>query len=191
MNQLQLTQMEELESIDYQNEEQLIEAKERFKINDLGGLNWAFRMLSALEAKKKEVNKLALEEMERIQAWEDKELRSIKGNYDFFAALVHEYHKKQLEADPKAKTLATPYGKSKTRCSKEAPEKVSEDKVLEHIKAAGMDEYIKESVKWGDFKKGLKIVEVDNKKVVIDENGQVIDGVDIKPESVTYSLEVK
>jgi hypothetical protein len=54
-----------------------------------------------------------------------------------------------------------------------------------------MTEFIKESIKWGDLKKTLQVVEVNGKQVVIDENGQVVPGVVVKPESITYSVEVE
>ncbi len=192
MNQLHENELEELETVDFSDKEQISEVKERFKIDNLDSLNWAFRKLSALEAKKREINKLALAEMERIQAWEDAELRSIQGSYDFFQSLVTEYHFKELEQGPKKKTIATPYGKAKSRLSKETPDKASEEKLLAHVKASGMDEFIKESVKWGDFKKTLKIFEAeDGKKVVLDENGQFVQGAIVKPETVKFSVEVE
>src|SRR5690625_2691722 len=191
MNQLQTIELEELETLDFNDEEQIVEVKERFKIDNLDSLNWAFRKLSALEAKKREINQLALAEMERIQAWEEAELKSIQGSHDFFQSLITEYHFNELEKDPKKKTIATPYGKAKSRLSKETPDKASEDKLLEHVKSAGMDEFIKESVKWGDLKKTLQIVEVDGNKVVVDENGQMVKGAVVKPESVKFSVEVE
>lgn len=191
MNQLHAIELEEIETVDFNDEEKVVEVKERFKIDNLDSLNWAFRKLSALEAKKREINKLALAEMERIQAWEEAELKSIQGSYDFFQSLITEYHFKELEQDPKKKTIATPYGKAKSRISKETPDKASEEKLLAHVKASGMDEFIKESVKWGDLKKVLQIVEHDGKKIVMDENGQIVEGAVVKPETVKFSVEVE
>lgn len=53
-----------------------------------------------------------------------------------------------------------------------------------------MDEFIKNSVKWADLKKSLKIVEISGEKVVVDENGQIVPGVIVKPESTSYFVEV-
>lgn len=187
MNQLHAIELEELETIGAESEE----LKERFKIENLDQLNWAFRKLSALEAKKKEIQQLAQAEIERIKSWEEAELKAIQGSYDFFTSLITEYHLNELQKDPKKKTITTPYGKAKSRRSKETPEKVDEELLLAHIKESGMHEYIKESVKWGDFKKTLKVAEIDGQKVVIDENGQVVKGAAVKPETVTFSVEVE
>ncbi|WP_096201921.1 host-nuclease inhibitor Gam family protein [Bacillus sp. FJAT-45350] len=191
MNPLQQAEMQEIEAIDFTDQEQASEIKERFKIESLDQLNWAFRKISAIEAQKKEIQKLAQAEMERITAWEESELKGIQGSMDFFTFLIHEYHQKQLEENPKQKTIATPYGKSKARSSKEAPEASDKHKLLEHIKSAGLTEYIKEEANWGDFKKELQIIERDGVKVIVDENGQEVPGVKVKPETISFKVEVE
>jgi len=109
---------------------------------------------------------------------------------NYFESLVSQYHAKQLESDPKAKTLSTPYGKSKSRATKEQPKQVDKDALLSHVKEAGMTEFIKEEVKWGDLKKSLHIHEVDGESVVIDGNGQVVPGVGIDPAAISFKVEV-
>jgi len=183
MNVLQEFELQELE-----NQEEL---KQRFQITGIDSLNWAFRKLAAYKAKENEITELAKAERERIDRWEEEQKKSIQQNIEFFEQLIHEYHAKVLQDDPKAKTLSTPYGKSKARKTKAQPEKANENLLLQHVKENGMTEFIKESVKWGDLKKTLKVVEVNGQQVVIDGNGQVIPGVVVKPESITYSVEVE
>ncbi|WP_339195191.1 host-nuclease inhibitor Gam family protein [Aeribacillus sp. FSL W8-0870] len=183
MNVLQEFELQELE-----NQEEL---KQRFQITGIDSLNWAFRKLAAFKAKAAEVEQLAQAERERIDRWEEEQKKSIQQNIEFFEQLIHEYHAKVLQDDPKTKTLSTPYGKSKARKSKAQPEKANENLLLQHVKENGMTEFIKESVKWGDLKKTLKVVEVNGQQVVIDENGQVVPGVVVKPETISYSVEVE
>lgn len=95
-----------------------------------------------------------------------------------------------MAEDPKAKTISTPYGKSKTRKTKETTEKANEEVILQYVIENEMDEFIKNSVKWADLKKSLKIVEISGEKVVVDENGQIVPGVIVKPESTSYFVEV-
>ncbi|MBD7937173.1 host-nuclease inhibitor Gam family protein [Cytobacillus sp. Sa5YUA1] len=182
MNQLQQIEMMEVEEIQSQ--------ETPFEISDLNSLNWAFRKLAALKSKEKEIKQLANVERDRIALWERGELSTIEGSVEFFENMISVYHAKQLESDPKAKTITTPYGKSKTRKSKEAPEKANEEEILQHVIENNMDDYIKNSVKWADLKKNLKIVEISGEKTVVDENGQLIPGVTVKPESISYSVEV-
>ena len=183
MNALQQNELLEIDEIESQEQTQ-------FEITDLDSLNWAFRKLSALKSKEKEIKQLANVERDRIDQWEKSELSTIENSTSFFESLIQQYHAKQLAEDPKAKTISTPYGKSKTRKSKEAPEKANEDELLEYVLENEMLDFIKNSVKWSDFKKTLKIVEISGEKVVVDENGQLVKGVTVKPESISYSVEV-
>ncbi|WP_144528760.1 host-nuclease inhibitor Gam family protein [Peribacillus simplex] len=182
MNLLQQIELLEVEEIQSQNT--------NFEITDINSLNWAFRKLTALKSKEKEIKQLANVERVRIAEWEKGELSSINNSTSFFESLITLYHAKQLAEDPKAKTISTPYGKSKTRKSKETPEKANEEIILQYVIENEMDEFIKNSVKWADLKKSLKIVEISGEKLVVDENGQIVPGVTVKPESITYSVEV-
>ncbi|WP_433959343.1 host-nuclease inhibitor Gam family protein [Cytobacillus horneckiae] len=182
--------MNALQQMDLMEVEEIQAQEVPFEITDLNSLNWAFRKLSALKSKEKEIKQLAQIERDRIAEWEGGELSTIDNSLSFFENMIAIYHAKQLEADPKSKTISTPYGKSKTRKSKEAPEKGNEEAILQHVIENGMDDYIKNSVKWADLKKSLKIVEVSGDKVAVDENGQLVPGVTIKPESISYSVEV-
>lgn len=183
MNQLQALELIEVE--DLQSPEVA-----KFEITDLNSLNWVFRKVAALKSKEKEIKQVADVERQRIADWERGELSSISNSLSFFETMVQAYHAKQLAEDPKAKTISTPYGKSKTRKSSEAPEKLDEEKLLQYVIENEMDEFIKNSVKWADLKKSLKIVEISGEKVVVNENGQIVPGVTVKPESISYSVEV-
>lgn len=186
MNALLKHELEEVQELDLQDEQ----VRERFKIENLDQLNWAFRKVAALVGQEKEIKDLADAERFRINEWEKRELSPIQQSKEFFIALIHEYHANQLEENPKAKTLSTPYGKSKSRTTKEQPDKLDEDKLLAHVKESGQTEYIKESIKWGDYKKSLKVAEIDGQKVVVDELGQVVPGATVKPETITFSVDV-
>jgi len=170
--------------------DQLQDAEQQFEITDINGLNWAFRKLSALKSKEKEINQLANVERDRIAEWEKGELISVHNSITFFESHVQRYHAEQLAADPKQKTISTPYGKSKTRKSKETPDKGDEALLLDYVIQNDLAQYIKNSVKWADLKKSLKIVEISGEKVVIDDTGQIVPGVTVKPESISYSVEV-
>ncbi|MDA1883094.1 host-nuclease inhibitor Gam family protein [Bacillus cereus group sp. BY105LC] len=170
--------------------DQLQDAEKQFEITDINGLNWAFRKLTALKAQEKEVTTLANVERDRITEWEQSELKPIHNSISFFETHIQRYHAEQLAADPKQKTISTPYGKSKTRKSKEAPDKANEELLLDYVIQNDLAEFIKNSVKWADLKKTLKIVQIGDEKVVVDVDGQIVPGVTVKPESISYSVEV-
>ncbi|KZR60423.1 host-nuclease inhibitor Gam family protein [Pseudobacillus badius] len=182
--------MNSLQQIELMEVEEIQSQEKRFEITDLESLNWAFRKISALKEEEKNIKQLADVERERIAEWEKSELSTIENSMSFFKSLIQKYHSEQLAADPKAKTISTPYGKSKTRKSNEAPEKADEEKLLQYVIDNDLVDYIKQSVKWADVKKTFKIVEISGEKVVVDENGQLVPGVTVKPESITYSVEV-
>jgi len=185
MNALQKFELMEVEDI-----ESLESTENKFEITDLDSLNWVFRKLAALKTKEKEIKQLANVERDRISQWEQGELSSITNSTSFFEALIQKYHSGKLAEDPKAKTISTPYGKSKTRASKEVVEKADEDKLLNYVLENGLDEFVKQSVKWADVKKTFKIVDISGEKVVLDDNGQIVPGVSVKLASVSYSVEV-
>jgi hypothetical protein len=182
--------MNSLQQIELMEVEEIQSQEVKFEITDINSLNWAFRKLSALKSKEKEIKQLGDVERERIAQWERSELSTITSSLEFFENMIAVYHANQLAQDPKTKTISTPYGKSKSRKSKEAPEKENEDAILQHVIENGMDDYIKNSLKWDDFKKAVNIVEISGEKVVVDENGQLVPGMTVKPESISYSVEV-
>lgn len=183
MNQLQALELIEVE--DLQSEEVA-----KFEVNDLESLTWTFRKIVALNEEINKNKKVADAEHARISEWERQVNKAHEESIEFFKMHVQAYHAKQLEEDPKAKTISTPYGKSKSRKSKEAPEKENEEAILQHVIENGMDDYIKTSLKWSDLKKAVKIVEIAGEKAVVDENGQLVPGMTVKPESISFSLEV-
>ncbi|MFP7446592.1 host-nuclease inhibitor Gam family protein [Bacillus infantis] len=185
MNLLQQNELLEVEDVNALSPEE-----RKFEIVDINSLNWVFRKVSALKSKEKEIKQLANAERQRISDWERGELSSITGSLEFFENMVAVYHAQQLEKDPKAKTISTPYGKAKSRASKAAPEKVDESAILQFAIENGMDDCLKTSLKWTDFKKSLKVVEIAGEKAVVDADGQIVPGVSVKPESISFSVEV-
>jgi hypothetical protein len=174
---------------DLQNED-IESVKTRFEITDLGSLTWTFENVKALKDKEKEIKEVAQVQRSKIDYWENKELSTINSSLEFFQNLIAEYHSKVLAADPKKKTIKTPYGNAKAKTSSEQPVKFKEEEILQHAIESGMDDYLKTELKWGEFKKQLKIVEISGEKVIVDSNGQLVPGVKVKPATTTFSMEV-
>ncbi|NCG67776.1 hypothetical protein GWJ21_07385 [Bacillus coagulans] len=183
MNELQQAELQEWE-------EQPAEERQHFEITNLESLTWAFRKLAAYKAKENEIAKIAQQERQRIDDWEAEQKKSIQGDMEFFESLIQRYHAKQLAENPKAKTLSTPFGKSKSRKSKPAPEKVNEEKLVEYVFENDITEYLKYSVKWGDLKKTFNVVQTNSGPAVVDVNGQIVPGVAVKPEQTSFTIEV-
>lgn len=165
------------------------EEKEPFQIIDDGSLSWVFReILIPLKAKVERTKALAKIDYERVEKWEQNELRAPLQDIAYWEQRIADYHLDLLSKDPKQKTISTPYGKSKTTTSAEQPDKGDEEKLLKYAKDNKLTELIKveETIRWGDLKKTLKVV--DGK--VIDENGEIVEGAKVKPQTVTCKVEL-
>lgn len=185
MNQLQQNELSEVEDI-----QSFTSEDSSFKITDLDSLNWAFRKLSVLKAKEEEFKQFADKEINRIMSWLESELSTIESSKKYFEVKIQEYHMNMLENDPKAKTISTPYGKTKARKSAATVEAKDKEALLQYAIENNMDDYLKTELKWGEMKKSLQIAEIAGEKVVISEDGEIVPGVSVKPESITYSVDV-
>lgn len=184
MNQLQVNEFDELNQFD-------TEEKTVFVIKDLEGLNWAFRKLNAIQAAIKEKKQLADAEKQRIDEWYKKSTAPLEMDVEYFENLITQYHAQVLLDDPKQKSISTPYGKVKSTTSKAQPEKKDEQALLHYVKANELPFVeVKESLKWGDLKKKLTVIENDLGSYVVDENGEIVPGVEVKPMQVTHKVEV-
>lgn len=166
--------------------------RESFEIDSLSKLGWAFQKLAALQDKEQEIKEYEKAEILRIKSWAAKETNKLANDIQFFQMHIERYHFRKLQEDPKAKTISTPYGKSKSTTSKPAPQSVDDNALLDHIKANGLSDYVKveESVKWGEFKKQIQVVETDDGYKAVDENGEVVPGVIVNPEKISFKTEV-
>lgn len=88
----------------------LVEQREDFKIENLEGATWAFRKLRAIENKEAEIKAIAEKEISTVTAWMNKEIDQYSKEKDFFSYLLQEFYKTEKAKDKKFK-LSTPYGK--------------------------------------------------------------------------------
>lgn len=164
----------------------------KFKIENLNSANWAFRKLSAMENKRKEIKELADKEMERIEEWQEQETKGLNNSKEFFEGLLVEYFARQKEVDPKFK-LSTPYGKVSVR---KLPDKWEYDdkELLTYLEAAKPDLIrIKKEVDKASLKKKVtesKEFAICDNQVVNMETGEVINGVTVteQPEKITIKV---
>ncbi|BDH62342.1 phage protein [Lysinibacillus sp. PLM2] len=168
-----------------------IQQYQQFQITDLDSLNWALRKVHAYNAQLKEIQTVANAERQRIDSWEQRESKGINESIEFFHNLIADYHAKVLAEDPKKKTLSTPYGKSKSTTSKAQPDKADEEQLIKFVEDNQLPFVEKvPKLKWAELKKTLQIVEVDGVQKVVDENGQVVPGVTVKPQTTTFKVEI-
>lgn len=161
-----------------------------FRIMSMSALDETFQRLAELKRRDLEVEQRADALRDRADRFEKEERQKFADEINYIESLIQDFHFRTLLENPKAKTLSTPFGKSKSRYSKATPEQVDKDALLAHIQKNNMRNFIKEEAKWGDFKKTLTVAELEGAPVVVDENGQVVPGVVVKPEAINYSVEI-
>lgn len=128
---------------------QEITENETFTITDLDSLNWVFRKMHTLKVKEDKIKSFSKKEYERVQDWNKKELKSIESKKEYFTSLVKVYHQRQLQVDPDAKTISTPYGTSKSRTANPSVDRANEAELLEYLVSNELTEYIENKVKVG------------------------------------------
>ncbi|RKJ61300.1 hypothetical protein D7X33_27010 [Butyricicoccus sp. 1XD8-22] len=170
-----------------------IQEHQHYQITDLDSLNWALRKVHAYDAQLKEIQTVANAERQRIDSWEQRESKSIKESIQFFHNMIVDYHSKVLAEDDSKKTLSTPYGKSKSTTREAQPDKADEEQLIKFVEENKLP-FVKtvttKTLQWGELKKTLKVVERDGQKIVVDENGQVVPGVTVKPQTTTFKVEI-
>ena len=163
---------------------------EGFIVDDLNKLNWTFRKMSALKKRIEENKALEKAEIERIKSWGVSANKSLENSLEFFKMKIEEYHIKQLELDPKAKTISTPYGKTKSTSRKATVKELDKQQILRHVITNELP-YTKPVLEWGELKKTLKINEIEGVKRVFDEDGNEVMGVGVEEAKITFGVEVE
>lgn len=167
--------------------------EEGFVVDTLEKLSWVIRKVAYFQKEIDEVNDLAELEINRINEWKDKQLNQLESNKNFLSNKAFEYHYKVLQEDPKKKSISTPYGKVKSTNRKPSVEKVNEDELKMFVKVNKpylLEVQEVEKLNWAELKKQLNIVEINGEFKVVDDDGQLVSGVTVKPGDITFKVEV-
>lgn len=159
----------------------LEEVREVYAINDLAGATWAFRKLRAIEEKKKELELVFDEEINRLKEWFCEETKSLDDDKGYFEGLLSAYYIQERAKDKKFK-LSTPYGKVTARKTKKWA--YDDEVVKEYVKSEKLpfirvkEELDKASLK-KEFKDGINPV-----------TGEIVPGITIEEvESISIKAE--
>ncbi|WP_433943502.1 host-nuclease inhibitor Gam family protein [Paenibacillus sp. SN-8-1] len=165
---------EELDEIEQLEAEEI----QGFRVHDLESLNWVFRKLAAIEAKKTEVNRLAAAELCRIEDYRKRELDKLQRDEEYFHGLVSGYALQRREADPKFKSEKTPYG-SLTLKKQQPKWNYDDAKLVEWLKANERVDLIrvKEEPVKTDIKKQFTVTD---SGAVVDPDGQKVEGIQVE-----------
>lgn len=163
------------------------------EVHDLASLDKAFKKIATLKHENKQHIDYAADEIKKITDWLSEVTKTNNSEIEYITSLIANYHKRVLEEYPKKKTLSTPNGKSKSRTTKKSPYIKDEAALLRAVKRLGNDELVdvKESVKWAELKAKIHIIELEGGEVTFTtDDGQVLDGLDLKEEETDFKMEV-
>lgn len=172
------------------NQRQIMEIKAgRFGIDSEGAANWALRKIKTLKQEKEANEKLAREEIEKINQWLKQENEVIDNSIAHFEALLREYALKiELDKRKDKRSIKLPHGTIGFR--KPQPKwNYDEEKAVKALERAGLNELlnVKVTPKKSDIKKRLEVV---NGKVINPETGEVIEGITVEEQPDTFSVRV-
>jgi len=157
----------------------------------------AQRRIQYFEGKIKEVIDVAAvqikklnEQIEKIEAWEEKETVGLHNRVIFYTVSLQSYMQRQIEQQimrgrtPK-KSLKLPYGSIAFKSQQ--PEYVKDDELLmRYAKENGFIK-VKEEVDWKALKDSCSIV--DGK--LVDANGEVVRGVEVRDREDKFEVKLK
>ena len=174
-----------MEAFELSDERYKIGEKEAFKIDNDSSAEWALRKISQIEQKYLRAAELCQTEIEFYQSakLEAAKQRDNEKGY-FLSQLAMYFETLPYKTTKTQSTYSFPSGKLIKKLEKQELKK--DDAVL--IKTLEGTEFVenKPSLKWGEFKKTLTIIG----DKVIDDNGEVVEGISIVIKPASFDVEV-
>lgn len=168
--------MEDLKLFDGIDETEEVEEREAFEIKDLAGADWCFEKLQAIKKQREELVEYADEQIAKYKKFKEETIKKAEDDETYFKGLLKIYTDKRLAEDKnfKLKTAngTASYGKINKKWNWQ-----DERAVINSLKDTGHNEFIKvtESLDKVNLKKSLTVAG----DSVVDENGEIIEGIKI------------
>ena len=169
------------------------EEKERFAVTDEASAEWCLEKLEENAKARKLVNDQFAEMVYRYEKWKSDSLQELNRSDKYLKGLLQTWAVEKL-ADGKKKSVNLPSGRVGFRAGGEIW-KMGDEKIeattpalLAFVKQDD-DSFVKvqESVRWGDYKKTLHIME-DGR--VATSDGQIIEGMTVTKGAPSFYVEV-
>lgn len=166
----------------------IIGGKPRFQIETKEHAIWALRKIAAIERARKEAQEAAQAEICRMQDWLAGEEKRADQAREYLDQLLEEYHRKQLEENPKAKTIKLPHGELRFRAQQ--PEFYRDENTIKAwAKENRPDVLIPQDPKldWTGLKKVIRIVDG---KALDPNTGEIIPGITIVERQPKFQIKL-
>lgn len=162
-----------------------------FVINTMEDAVEADQRIAYHRAKQAEVDALVNAQVEafqtkidRLKEWSNEAKKEFVESEKFYTHRLEFYLKQEIANGSKKKSINLP--NSKIKMIKQQPEYIKDERMMfDYAKANGFVK-VKESADWSAIKKVGKLVG----KVLIDENGEQIPGVEVQEREDKFSIEV-
>ena len=168
--------MEDLKLFDGIDETEEVEEREAFEIKDLAGADWCFEKLQAIKKQRDELVEYADEQISKYKNFKEKTIKKAEDDEAYFKGLLKIYTDKRLAEDKnfKLKTAngTASYGKINKKWNWQ-----DEQATINSLKETGHEKLIRvtESIEKANLKKIFNIAG----DAVVDENGEIIEGIKI------------
>lgn len=168
--------MEDLKLFDDIDEVEEVEEREAFEIKDLSGADWCFEKLQAIKKQRDELVEYADEQIAKYKNFKEETIKKAEDDEAYFKGLLQIYTDKRLAEDKnfKLKTAngTASYGKVNKKWNWQ-----DEGATIKALKDTGHTDFIKvtESLDKVNLKKSLTVAG----DSVVDENGEIIEGIKI------------
>lgn len=145
------------------------------------------RTLLRIRHQQRDIAAVARAEVDRVRIWETQQTERLDKQAKFLEFLLASYHAAVLEANPKAKTVTTPYGSLRARTSAAAP-RVVDEAALTQWALDRAPEFVRidPHLEWGRLKATLRVAGA----AVVSVDGEAVPGVDVAPAVTKHSVEV-
>ena len=168
--------MEDLKIFDEIDETEEVEEREAFEIKDLAGADWCFEKLQAIKKQRDELVEYADEQIAKYKKFKEETIKKAEDDEAYFKGLLQIYTDKRLAEDKNFK-LKTANGTASYGKFKKDWDWQDEEATIKSLKDAGHNELIRvtESIEKNKLKKSLTVAG----DTVVDENGEIIEGIKI------------
>lgn len=166
--------------------EEVVEEKERFKIESDHQADWALRKIKEAENEIEKVEYFAETQIRQIENWKSKQLEKQHNSIDYFKSLLAEYLQNKRKEDPKLKSITLPSGNVGFR-KKPAKWIYNDETALKTLESENLNEYIKIEKKLNKtaIKKAFKVIDG---KVINPDTGQVIEGIEVQEQGESLNV---
>jgi|SRR5690625_338928 len=167
-------------------ENEIVEEKERFKIENDEQAEWALRKIIESENEEERVNQFAETQIRQIENWRAKQLEKTFNDKEYFNGLLSEYLHSKRQEDKDFKSITLPSGNVGFR-KKPAKWIYKDEVVLKTLEGENLNDFIKVEKKL-DKRAIKKAFEVVDGKVINAETGQVIEGIEIQEQGESLNV---